>query len=236
MILASNFIENPIAVIVVLGFVLLVFALYYFNTKQIILRKLSKTRQKAVASLKTNEFVKVHGKALHVEAPLLAPLSKRKCVFYTIKLEKKVSSGKSSYWKTIVEEEKMQDFFIEQNGSYVIVKPEPFPKNYKSYLVKDEKVSSGVFNDPTPEFKELLKAYNIDSEGFFGFNKTLRYEEGIIEVGEKITVAGIAKWKTLNKPIPEYGYSKIVELISDKKEKLIITDHPKALRDSRHRV
>ena len=84
--------------------------------------------------------------------------------------------------------------------------------------------------------KNCLKTYNIDSEDFFGFNKTLRYEEGIIEVGEKITVAGIAKWKTLNEPIPEYGYSKIVELISDEKEKLIITDHPKALKDSRHSV
>ncbi|MDO5979274.1 hypothetical protein [Flavivirga spongiicola] len=235
MILALSFIESPIAVIVILGSIL-VFALYYFNKKQVILRKLSKTRRKAVASLKTNEFVKVHGKALHVVAPLVAPLSKRKCVFYTIKLEKKVSSGKSSYWKTIVDEEKMQDFFLEQNGSYVIVRPVPSPKNYKSYLVKDEKVSSGVFNDPTPEFKELLKTYNIDSEGFFGFNKTLRYEEGIIEVGEKITVAGIAKWKTLNEPIPEYAYSKIVELISDEKEKLIITDHPKALKDSRHSI
>ena len=148
----TPFIENPIVVIVILGSVL-VFTLYYFNKKQVILRKLSKTRRKAVASLKTNEFVKVHGKALHVVAPLVAPLSKRKCVFYTIKLEKKVRSG----WKTIVDEEKMQDFFLEQNGSYVIVRPEPSPKNYKSYLVKDEKVSSGTFNDPTPEFKELLK-------------------------------------------------------------------------------
>ncbi|GAA3600899.1 GIDE domain-containing protein [Flavivirga amylovorans] len=234
MTLAYIFSEIPIAVIVIPIFILFVFALYYFNKKQVILRKLSKTRHRAISSLKTNEFVKVHGKALHVKEPLIAPLSKRKCVFYTMKLERKVSSGKSSYWKTVVDEEKTQDFFLEQNGSYVIVRPKSFPnKNYKSFLVKDKKASSGVFNDPTPEFKALLKAYNIDSEGFFGFNKKLRYEEGVIEIGEKLTVAGIAKWKTLNEPIPEYAYSKIVELISDEKEKLIITDHPNTLKESR---
>jgi len=52
----------------------------------------------------------------------------------------------------------------------------------------------------------------------------LRYEEGVIEIGERITVAGIAKWKTLNQPIPEYPYSKIATLDSFEKQKIIITD------------
>ena len=216
----------PILIALAIGTIL--FCVYYFSTKQIILRKLSKTRQKPVASLKANEFVKIHGKALHVQDPLIAPLSKRTCIFYTIQIEKKVSTGKSSHWKTIVDEERIQDFFIEQNGSYAIIKPTKNPKNYISHLVVDEKTSSGTFNDPTHEFKALLERYHIDSENFFGFNKQLRYKEGIIEVGEKITVAGIAKWKTLSEPIPEYSYSKIVALESTDKEKLIITDHPKA--------
>ncbi|TGV00339.1 GIDE domain-containing protein [Flavivirga rizhaonensis] len=236
MILVSVLSITPIPFIVISGLILFVFLVYYFSKKQIILRKLSKTRHRAISSLKANEFVKVHGKALHVKDPLIAPLSKRKCVFYTMRIEKKVSSGKSSYWKTIVDEEKTQDFFLEHNGSYVIIRPKSSPKNYKSFLVKDKKANSGVFNDPTSEFKELLRTYNIDSEGFFGLNKRLRYEEGIIEIGEKLTVAGIAKWKILNEPIPEYAYSKIVELISNEKEKIIITDHPNALKESRIRL
>jgi len=222
------YIQPMIPIIIALIFGTIIFCVYYFSTRQIILRKLSKTRQKSVASLKTNEFVKIHGKALHVQEPLIAPLSKRKSIFYTIEIEKKVSTGKSSRWKTIVKEEKIQDFFIEQNGSYAIIKPTKSPKNYISHLVVDKKSSSGTFNDPTPEFEELLQKYHIDSTNFFGFNKQLRYKEGVIEVGEKITVAGIAKWKTLNEPIPEYSYSKIVALESTDKEKLIITDHPKA--------
>lgn len=215
-------------IIIILVIIIIAFCVYYFNPKQIILRKLSKTRHKAIASLKTNEFIKIYGKAMHVKDPLIAPLSKRKCIFYTIKIEKRVSSGKSSHWKTIVNEQRIQDFFIEQNGSYAIIKPSVNPKNFISHLVIDKKASSGTFSDPTPEFEALLKTYNIDSTNFFGFNKQLRYKEGVIEVGEKITVAGIVKWKTLSEPIPEYSYSKIVALESNDKQKLIITDHPKA--------
>ncbi|MCK0179834.1 hypothetical protein MWU50_11065 [Flavobacteriaceae bacterium S0862] len=204
----------------------IIFLSYYFSKKQVVLRKLSKIPLKPATGLKTSKLTKVTGKALHVKEPLIAPLSGRKCVFYTIKIEKRVSTGKSSHWKNVIDEEKTQEFFINSNGDFVIVRPTQSPTNYISYLVKDKKTSSGTFNDPTPEFESLLKQYNIDPLNFFGFNKPLRYKEGVIEIGEQITVAGIAKWKTLSEPIPDYHYSKIAELVSEGKEKLIITDLP----------
>lgn len=60
-----------------------------------------------------------------------------------------------------------------------------------------------------------------------GFNKTLRYTEGIIEIGEEITVAGYIKWERLSNPIVDYSYSKIATLKSSEKQKIIITDLPK---------
>lgn len=211
-------------IIVVFG--TMAFTFYYFSSKQVVLRKLSKASNKSIGGLKPNEFTKVSGKALHVKEPLIAPLSGRECVFYSIKIEKRVSSGKSSHWKTIIKEEKTQEFFVNNNSDFVIVRPSQTPKNYISYLVEDKKTSSGTFNDPTPQFQSLLKQYNIEPLNFLGFNKSLRYREGIIEIGEEITVAGIAKWKTLSEPIPDYPYSKIAELVSDGKSKLIITDLP----------
>lgn len=220
---------QPILVIIIFLIIgIIIFCAFYFSTKQVVLRKLSKTRQKPIAGLKTNEFIKIHGKALHVQEPLIAPLSKRKCIFYTIKIERRVHTGKSAHWKTIVDEEKIQDFFLEQDGSYAMVKPTKTPKNYISHLVVDSKTSSGTFKDPTPEFEALLRIYNINPNNFFGFNRPLRYKEAIIEVGEHITVAGIARWKTLSEPIPEYSYSKIVALERTYEDPLIITDHPKA--------
>lgn len=211
-------------IIIVVGAI--IFLSFYFSQKQVILRKLSKIPFKPATGLKTSELTKVSGKALHVKEPLLAPLSRKKCVFYTIKIEKRVSTGKSSHWKTIIDEEKTQEFFIDNRGDYVIIRPTQSPKNYLSYLVTDKKTSAGAFNDPSPEFEALLKKYNIEPQNLLGFNKSLRYKEGIIEIGEQITVSGIAKWKTLSEPIPGYHYSKIAELVSEGKEKLIITDLP----------
>ena len=205
------------------------FLIYYFSGKQVIIRTLSKIPIKPTSSLKTNELSKVNGKALHVEEPLKAPYTGRHCVFYQITIEQKVSNGKSSHWKKLVSEEKFQDFFVDTNGDFVIIKPQDHPRNYICHLVKDKEASSGTFDDPTPKFVNLLNRYNINPENYFGFNKRLRYKEGIIAVGERITVAGIAKWKSLNEPLPEYPYSKIATLESEGKQKLIITDLPDVL-------
>lgn len=211
----------------------IIFLAYYFKEEQVIIRTLSKIPRKPSSSLKTNELSKVSGKALHVKEPLKAPFTGRHCVFYQIIIEQRVNSGKSSHWKTLVKEERFQDFFIDTNGDFVIVKPQDNPRNYICHLVKDKTQSSGTFDDPTPQFVSLLKRYNINPENFFGFNKRLRYKEGIIHVGEQITVAGIAKWKTLNEPLPEYPYSKIAALESDHKQKIIITDLPEVINNQR---
>ena len=221
--------------IVILAIGIIALLAYYYSGKNVIIRTLSKIPVKPTSSLRTNELSKVTGKALHVKEPLIAPYSKRQCVFYQIKIEQLVSTGKSSHWKTITSEEKFQEFFINTNDDFVIVKPSNNPKNYICHLVKDRKQKSGTFNDPTPEFEALLRQFNIKSETYFGFNKSLRVTEGVIEIGEQITAAGIAKWKTLNEPLPEYPYSKIAELESDGKTKLIITDLPEVLPNNRRR-
>ncbi|OUR98167.1 hypothetical protein A9Q86_14000 [Flavobacteriales bacterium 33_180_T64] len=227
--------SSYIILIIISAVGLIGFLTYYFNRKNVIIRTLSKIPNKPTSSLKTNELSKVSGKALHVTEPLLAPYTRRKCVFYQIKIQQKVRRGKNSHWKTIVQEERFQDFFVDTNGDFVIIKPSDHPRNYICHLVKDSNQSSSTFNDPTPKFIALLKRYNINSETFFGFNKRLRYEEGIIEIGERITVAGIAKWKTLSEPLPEYPYSKIATLESDNKQKLIITDLPEVSQNRRKR-
>ena len=76
---------------------------------------------------------------------------------------------------------------------------------------------------------QFLRRHFIEPTNILGFNKTLRYREGIIEIGEIITAAGIAKWKNFSEPIPGYPYSRIAELDNTDKHKLIITDLPEAL-------
>lgn len=224
--LNTDYSQFTIPIIFVAIIIIIIVLSYFFSAKQVVIRKLSKLQLKRIGSLRINEFSKISGKALSTSNPLIAPYSKRKCVFYSIKIEQKKKSGKNSKWKTIVKEDNIQGFFIEKNGDFVIVSPTKNPKNYMSYLVKDAKVNSGSFNDPSPKFNVLLKHYNINSENFFGFNKTLRYTEGVIEIGEQITVAGLVKSKTLDFKIEGYNYSKIMELQSSENQKIIITDLP----------
>lgn len=213
---------------IILPIILIVFFLiYYFSNKQTIIRKLRKIPNAGIGSIRTNQLVKVTGKALHINEPLTAPFSKRKCVFFRIKIEQRKSSGKSSHWSTVLKEERIQDFFIDKNGTSVMVQPSQNLKNYKAHLVVDKQTSSGTFKDPSPEFLRLLKEYNIKSMGFFGFNKQLRYTEAIVEIGEEITVAGTAKWKDLNESVAGYDYSNILALESTSEQKLIITDLPR---------
>jgi hypothetical protein len=224
--LNTDYSQFTIPIIFVAIIIIIIVLSYFFSPKQVVIRKLSKLQLKRIGSLRINEFSKISGKALSTSNPLIAPYSKRKCVFYSIKIEQKKKSGKNSKWKTIVKEDNIQGFFIEKNGDFVIVSPTKNPKNYMSYLVKDAKVNSGSFNDPSPKFNALLKHYNINNENFFGFNKTLRYTEGVIEIGEQITVAGLVKSKTLDFKIEGYNYSKIMELQSSENQKIIITDLP----------
>lgn len=222
--------------IIVSVIIIIIILIVYFSKKNIVLRKLSKFKVKRITQIRTNELTKITGKVLQVQEPFVAPFSKRKCVAYIFKVKQKVKTGKSSHWKTLVKKEDIQDFFIEQNGELVMVKPSMETSNYMSYMVEDKRVSSGTFNDPTPEFKKVLDDLGIESENWLGFNRTLKYTERIIEIGETITVGGIAKWKILNVPIEGYSYSKIAALESSAEQKIIITDHPDAIKPLKKRL
>ncbi len=206
---------------------LIFFLIFYYSKKQRIIRKLKRLPSSKITSLKTNEYVKLTGKTLQLKAPLIAPFSKRNCIFYTIVIEEEKGDDDSSSWSTVIKDEKIQPFLIEQNGDYLLISPEDSPKNYTSYLVVDSKTSSGIFNNPSPKFKALLNKYAVKSTNFLGFNRQLRYKEGIVEIGEEITVAGVVRWKTLSEPIKGYSYSKIATLESTQEQELIITDLPK---------
>lgn len=223
--------EKPTIIILIISAVaIVIFLIYYFSPKTIILRRLKKLRFSKIGSLQNHNYSKVEGNALNVNQPLIALLSQRECVFYQILIEKKVGSGKNSRWKTIVDEEKIQDFFVEQTGERLLIFPKQNPENYYAYLVSDKKANSGTFNDPTPEFQSLLDNYGIESTGLFGFNKQLRYRESIIEVGERITVAGYVKWIELEQPVSDYNYSRVATLVAKDKNKILITDATEALK------
>ena len=199
---------------------------FYFSTKNRILREFKKSRKKNVNSIKRNEYAKIIGQAKHVNTPLIAPLSGRECVYYHVIVE--VQGDKN--WRKIIDDVKTQDFFIDCASEMVMIKPETLDKNLKRiYLVKDFNGKSGFRKDLPKNIEAYLAQHNKKSTSFLGTNKQMRYKEGIIALNETIAVKGVAEWKTLNQPIEGYSYSKILTLTGTKKQKLLITDEPKAL-------
>ena len=199
---------------------------YYYNSKNRMLREFKKTRKKNLNSIKRNEYAKVIGKAQSIKTPLIAPLSKRLCVYYHIIVEVKTDKN----WHKIIDDAKSQDFIISTQTEIAIVKPSPLNKNFQRvHLVKDFNKTANYRNNASAHLEAYLKSHNKKSRGFLGTRKNIRYREGIIEIDENIAIKGIAHWETLHTPLKDYSYSKILTLTGTKKQKLLITDEPKAL-------
>lgn len=215
-----------IPILFITAIVMMIVFGYYFSDKQRILRELKKSRRKPISQVRENEYAKVIGKAKHVDEPLIAPISGRPCVYYKVHVERK---GDKS-WHTVVRETKSQDFFLESNTELAIVKANfEVEKNKRVYLEEDHKRNSGFMNDASHKLNAYLAQHNKSSTGFFGFNKTLRYKEGIIALNETVAVKGVAKWKALNAPVDGYSYSRILTFEGSAEQKLLITDVPKAM-------
>jgi len=225
--------ELIIPALFVIGVATLIFVGIYFSSKHRILRELKKRSRKAIHSVRENEYVKIVGKAKHAGEPLIAPLSKRKCVYYDVK----VKEQKGKHWHTIIDDVAYEDFFIQTGTESAIISLKvQTSATQRVYLVEDHKKNSGTFNDAAKELEDYLRQHGHSSEGFFGFNKGLQYRESIIELDEEIAVMGIGKWKTINTPMDSYSDGRILTLTGSKEQKLLVTDEPKAMKRVKRRL
>jgi len=209
---------------------IIIFVSYYYGNKAKVLRALKELNPSIIINARENQSVKIIGTISSSNSFLISPLTQRKCVYYKVHVEKQVSSGNSSHWETIIEDNKANDFMIESGGENAYVKMQ----HYKSYLIEDGAFESGTFNDATPKLEKYLNSFGKESEGLFGFNKTIRYKEGILEINEPVAVKGIANWKNPKELDLEKTHSKILVLSGNEKNNLIITDDTVATKLNKH--
>ncbi len=198
----------------------------YFEERRVILRELKKSAPRKFIGIRDNEYVKVQGKVLDTQETLRAPLTGRRCVFYHVIVQE--DEGENG-WKTIIDEKKYQKFFIEYQGEMAIIKPDTPGRFQRFFLVKDKEFNSGTWNDASEKLENYLASHEKKSKGWLGFNKRLRYKEGVIEIGEHIAAKGVAQWTSFEEPLQDYSYSRVLMLFGDEKQKLLLTDDPKAM-------
>ncbi|HCT29747.1 MAG TPA: hypothetical protein DIW31_03200 [Bacteroidales bacterium] len=214
----------PIGVGIVIITIILVSL--YFNKHAVIKRKLKKAVGKKISTFISGDIAKVVGKVEFAGEPLIAPLSGRRCAQYHVLVEEQVSSGKSSHWKTIIEEEVVGKFVIRDGRHCAHINNQ----KVKSYLVEDRKYSSRHGHDATPELERFLNAHGQKSEGFFGWNKNIRYKEGVLEEGELIAAVGRGEWKTAEQAQLPDTYDRVLEISATEQEPVYLSDDPETVK------
>ncbi|HVV83013.1 MAG TPA: GIDE domain-containing protein [Kofleriaceae bacterium] len=180
-----------LAVAIVVLFIVVVVRAWSSRAK--LARQLRDAPASTIAALPEGESARVVGTVVG-EATLIAPLTGRRCVAYVAQVEQRVSTGKTTYWKGLIDEVRHHPFTIDDGTGKAIIDP----GQAKLLIEMDSTSRSGTFDDATPAESEFLARHQIDSKGWF-LNKSLRYLEGVIEPGERVAVLG----RAVREPDPE---------------------------------
>ena len=217
--------------LIVLGFGGIALASWYWSGPQRVKRQLRGARPWRIGELPENTLGKVIGAAQPLEHVLRGPLTGRPCVYYIAKVEQLHSTGRSSYWRTIVSESEGVPFVLVDETGRAIVDPTAA----KMALDFDSRSSSGTFDDATPIEEAFLTKYGVTSRGWV-FNKSIRYTEAIIGVGELVAVLGAGVREPDPNAAPAEGYRSApptrLRLTSSSMYPLVISDDPSTTQRS----
>lgn len=182
---------SPVAVFVFAALVvgLVLFLGWWFSADQRAKRAMRGVPKRSIADVIEGERARIVG-AVDVPEPTYAPLSGRPCAYWRVTVEERRSSGKNSYWRTIVDEHEGVDFFLTDSTGKAKVEA----MHVQPVLAHDARGGSGFLNDPTPELQAFLTERGHDTQGWI-FNKTIRFREGVAERGELVAVVGTGRWE-----------------------------------------
>ena len=160
-------------------------------------------------------LIEVKGTVSALSAELISPLTRSHCVYFRFVVKEKKSSGKNSYWRTVVDDQQYATCLIEDESGGCEVDL----SQSKLLLAVDHHCRSGTFNDAPPELEATLAEYGRTSHGLV-FNKTMRYEETVLEVGDNMYVLGDAVARDGEFTLITKGDSEFI--VSDKSERELL--------------
>jgi len=151
-------------------------------------KRIVDTPTSPIAQAPGNGRVEIKGRILAGEQGLLqAPFSGRHGVFVRATVQELRSTGRSSYWATIVNELDSRPFYVEDgSGQRALVRPAGAEMIIDTLTI----ANSGTFNDAAPHLQQFLTARGISSTSFLGFNKRIKYDEQILSVGDALYALG----------------------------------------------
>lgn len=177
-----------------------------------------------IAEAEDGRAVKVSGRLRLVDAPLTAPLTGRSCAYFRAIVKHHRGSG---YTKIIDESDSCARLIIEDDtGSALVDLVDPVV-----VLHMDTHLASGILDDATPALEAFLARHGESSTGWV-FNKSMRYEEGVLEEGEAIAVYGLCRLEPDPEPRESFGYRDLPlrpRIVPPKVGPMLISDKPDTL-------
>jgi hypothetical protein len=146
--------------------------------------------------------VEVKGKVVAGDDTLVAPFSGKKCVYYRYMIEEKLPDKDmdKDRWKIITKGMEGRQFKLKDSTGQVAVDP----TGAKVEVGGQFDASSHIGVDPPERIMKFCKDNKLKFENFLGMNKTWRYTESRIEVGDELYVMAEAT----SNPAVEAGSAK----------------------------
>ncbi|HTF03895.1 MAG TPA: hypothetical protein VK826_07715 [Bacteroidia bacterium] len=207
----------------IVGAILLFVGLLYqslFSNAARVKRALKNVQPKKIGDFKSGEVGKIKGQIVFAGRTIIAPLSGRECVYYHIEVEERNSGGKNSRWLPVIDEKKKADVVLFDGENYAVV----VDRKAQTYIFPDASFTSGSFDDALPEMEKYLETHKKKSTGILGFNKTMRYTEGILEEDEWCAVAGQGRWVTPGKVRLKLPVERVLLISSAPNVEVFLTD------------
>jgi len=183
---------DPLTIIVVgavfAGAVL--FGSWYLSANERLRREIRNAPKKRIGDVREGETVRISGVVRAVDEPLRTPLTGRPCVAWRVLVQKEESSGNSRRWVTLLDERDSRSFELEDGGDVASIDGVAL----SLLLEMDRRGQKGLLSALPPELETFCHSRGIDTTGFLGFQKNLRYREGALEPGELATVVGVGAW------------------------------------------
>jgi hypothetical protein len=141
-----------------------------------------------IAQAPGNRLVEIKGRVVPSEQGIIqTPFSGRHAVWTRITVQELRSSGRNSYWHTLLTEMDGRPFMVD-DGSGQLARVLPAGANV--ILDKVNVAASGTFNDAQPHLEAFLASRGLKSTSWLGFNKSMRYEEELIAPGDPVYALG----------------------------------------------
>ena len=222
-VLLSGCSVDPFGASLLGGLVVIWFFAWYYSGQQRVKRRLRAARAWKIAELPEGTLGRVIGKAQALEEAMHGPLTGRPCVCYVVKVEQRPTGSK--YWRTIIEKSRGVTFRLVDDTGHAIVDP----TDAKIALTFDDNQWSGISQNASEAEEAFLAKHGHGSKGWV-FNKSLRYHEAVIELGETVAVLGSGVREFDPTAPPPEGYRSPpptrLRLTSSARYPLIISDIP----------